>query len=172
MKLTRPILGLVALGLVGFGLYRRTHPPNAVALDSGNGPVIEIHSIAITNNLDLGQFTVDAKSTHDVQITADESQMRNARLLGYFSFTGQDLQVILLDETQYERFHNHSAPTEYLYLSKSAANGTIDVPLAHSGKYYLIFDNSASGSAATVKANLAVRGEMVRVDAPPSEKKK
>src|SRR5205823_508661 len=104
MKLTRPILGLVALGLVGFGLYRRTHPPNAAALDGGNGPVIEIHSIAITNNLDLGQFTVDAKSTHDVPITADESQMRNARLLGYFSVTGQNLQVILLDETQYARF--------------------------------------------------------------------
>ena len=47
-------------------------------INSGNGPVIEIHSIAITNNLDLGQFTVDAKSTHDVPITADESQMRNA----------------------------------------------------------------------------------------------
>src|SRR5205085_8084778 len=51
MKLTRPILALAALGLVGFGLYRRAHPPNAPSLDRGNGPVIEIHSISITNNL-------------------------------------------------------------------------------------------------------------------------
>ena len=172
MKLTRPILGVVALALVGFGLYRRTHPANAPPPDSGNGPVFEIRSIAVTNNLDLGQFTVEAKNTHDVPITADESQMRNARLLGYFSSNGTSLEVVVLDEMQYERFQNHSTPSEYLYISKSAPNGTIDVPLPHSGKYYLVFDNSASNSPTTVKANLAVRGEMVRVEAPSPEKKK
>ena len=172
MKLTRPILALIALALVGFGLYRRTHPANVTPLDSGNGPVFEIHSVAITNNLDLGEFTVPAKSTHDVPITADESQMRNARLLGYFSAGGTGLEVLLLDEAQYQRFQNHSAPSEYLYLSKSAPNGTIDVTLPHGGKYYLVFDNSASDSTTTVKANLAVKGEMDRVEAPSSEKKK
>ena len=113
MKLTRPILGLVALGLVGFGLYRRTHPANTTPTADGNGPVFEVRSVSVTNNLDLGQFTVEARSTHDVPITADESQMRNARLLGYFSSSGPNLEVLLLDEMQYQRFQNHSTPAEY-----------------------------------------------------------
>src|ERR1051326_7791553 len=85
MKLVRPLLGVVAIGLVAFGLYRRTHPGNATPVQTGDNLTFQVHAVAITNNLQLGEFTVPAKSTHDVTITADEAQMRNARLLGEFT---------------------------------------------------------------------------------------
>ena len=130
----------------------------------------QVHAVAITNNLQLGEFTVPAKSTHDVTITADEAQMRNARLLGYYSVNGSGIEVLVLDDDEYQRFQNHSTPSQYVYLSKSAPNGTIDVPIPHSGKYHLIFDNSSSDSGVTVKANVAVRGEMVSVEAPAAQR--
>src|SRR5262249_3360575 len=131
-----------------------------------------IHSISVTNNLALGDFVIPPKSTHDVPITADESQIRNARLSGYFSTSnGPGVQVMLLDEDQYRRFQSNLTPSEYLYLSKPAANGIIDVAIPHSGQFYLIFNNSSPGSSANVKANVAVRGEMVQVESPAGKKK-
>jgi hypothetical protein len=172
MRLFRLILLVAAMAVFSFLLYRRTHPSETATAGTGNDLVFQVHSIAVTNNLALGDFVIPAKGTHDVPITADETQMRNARLLGYFSTSnGPGVQVMLLDEDQYSRFQNHSTPSEYVYLSKPAANGTIDVALPHPGKYYLVFDNSSSESNANVKANVAVRGEMVRVESPPGKKK-
>ena len=105
-------------------------------------------------------------------ITVDEDQMRNAHLLGFFSTSnGPGIQVMLLDDNQYRSFQSHSTPSEYIYLSKPASNGNFDIPIPHAGKYYLVFDNSTSDSAADVKASVAIRGEMVRVEGPPAQKK-
>jgi hypothetical protein len=174
MRLVRVLLLVIALGVFYFGLYRQTHPrQNAPTAAAGNGLEFQIHSISVTNNLDLGEFVAPAKGTHDVPITVDETQMQNARLLGSFSTSkGPGVQVMLLDENQYRSFQNHSTPSEYMYLSKPAANGTIDVAVPHTGKYYLIFDNSTGDMPANVKASVAIRGEMVRVESPAAEKKK
>lgn len=173
MRLLRVVLLVIALGIFYFLLYRQTHPrQNAPTDAAGNGLEFQVHSISVTNNLDLGDFAVPPKATHDVPITVDENQMRNARVLGFFSTNkGPGVQVMLLDEVQYRTFQNHSTPSEYIYLSKPAANGTLDVAIPHTGKYYLIFDNSTSDSAANVKASVAIRGEMVRVESPAEEKK-
>jgi hypothetical protein len=173
-KILRLVLLVIALGIFYFSLYRQTHPAqNAPAPAAGNDLEFQIHSISVTNNLDLGDFVVPAKGTHDAPITVEEEQMRNARLLGFFSTSkGPGVQIMLLDENQYRSFQNHSTPSEYIYLSKPAANGNIDVPIPHPGKYYLIFDNSTSDSEVNVKANVAIRGEMVRVESPSAEKKK
>jgi hypothetical protein len=173
MRLLRFVLLLVSLAIFSFLLYRRTHPGQTTIIPgSDNGLVFQVHSISVTNNLALGDFVIPPKSTHDVPITADESQMRNAHLSGYFSTgNGPAVQVMLLDEDQYRRFQSNLTPAEYLYVSKAATNGVINVGIPHSGKYYLIFSNSSTESSANVKANVAVRGEILRVE-PPAGKKK
>jgi hypothetical protein len=173
MRLLRLSLLVVAMAVFSFLLYRQAHPiQNAATAEPGNDLVFQVHSISVTNNLALGDFVIPAKGTHDVPITADEGQMRNARLSGYFSTSsGPGIQVMLLDENQYRRFQSNSTPSEYIYLSKPTANGIIDVAIPHSGKYYLVFDNSISESNANVKANVSIRGEMVQVESPPGKKK-
>src|SRR2546425_12246813 len=173
MKIVRPILLVVAMAIMAFLAYRQTHPSQNTATPArGNDLVFEVHSIPITNNLELGDFVIPARGTHDVRITAEESQLRNARVLGSFSTSsGPGIQVMLLDENQYSRFQNHSTPSEYIYLSKASPNGTIDAAIPHTGVYYLVFDNSSSESSANVKASVAIRGEMVQVESPAGKKK-
>jgi hypothetical protein len=79
---------------------------------------------------------------------------------------------MLLDENQYNRFRNNLTPSEYAYLSGTLTSGTIEAPMPRPGIYYLVFDNSASDSSANVKANVAIRGEMVQVESGGGEKKK
>jgi hypothetical protein len=173
MRSVRVILLITALAIFYFLVYRQTHPTQRTpTAASGNDIAFEIHSVLVTNNLALGDFVVPAKGSHDVAIAVDKTQMRNARLLGSFSTSNSPaVQVMLLDENQYRSFQNHSTPSQYVYLSKPATNGLIDVPLPGAGTYYLIFDNSTSDSSTNVKANVAVRGEMVRVDSPAEKKK-
>ena len=172
MRLLRFILLGITLAIFSFLLYRRTHPDQTTISGSENGLTFQVHSISVTNNLALDDFVIPPKSSHDVPITVDESQMRNAHLSGYFSTSnGPSVQVMLLDEDQYRRFQTNRTPSEYFYLSKAATNGIIDVAIPHSGKYYLIFNNSSADSSANVKANVAVRGEMVRVESPTGKKK-
>src|SRR5690242_20204832 len=105
MRRLRFILLVVSLAIFSFLLYRRTHPSQVTFPESDNGLVFQVHSISVTNNLALGDFVIPPKSTHDVPITADESQMRNVRLSGYYSTSnGPGVQVMLLDEDQYRRF--------------------------------------------------------------------
>ena len=73
-------------------------------------------------------------------------------------------QVTSPQAAQHNRFLNHSAPSEFLYLSKTAASGDIEAMIPHGGAYYLIFDNSASDSSVKVKADVTVRYETVQVD--------
>ena len=173
MRVVRVLFLVIALGIFYYTIYRQTHPAQSAPTPAaGNGLEFNIHPISVTNNMDLGDFVVPAKGIHDVPITVDETQMRNARLLGFFSTTkGPGVQVMLLDENQYRSFQNHSTPSEYVYLSKPGANGTIDIAIPRPGKYYLIFDNSTKDSAANVKSSVTIRGEMVRVESPAEKKK-
>ena len=171
-QITRIVLLVIVLALTAVLVYRRTHPAQSPAISgSGNNLVLQVHAISVTNNLALGDFVIPAKSTHDVRIGPTEDQMRNPRLTGVFSTAGSPgIKVMLLDEDQYNRFRNNSAPSEYAYLSGTLTNGTIDAAIPHPGIYYLVFDNSSSDSSASVKANVAIRGEIVHVDSGASEK--
>src|SRR5215831_4240096 len=81
MRLVRVLLLVIALGIFYFLLYRQTHPKEQTAptAAAGSGLEFQIHSVSVTNNLDLGDFVIPAKETHDVPIIVDETQMRNAR---------------------------------------------------------------------------------------------
>src|SRR5229473_1141113 len=113
MRVLRVVLLVAAMAVTAFLAYRQTHPSQKIATAGrGNDLVFEVRSIPITNNLALGDFVIPAKGTHDVRITAEESQLRNVRVLGYFSTSsGPGIQVMLLDENQYGRFQNHSTPS-------------------------------------------------------------
>ena len=173
MQYTRLVLLLLAVALIAFLVYRRTHPEAAPGVpESGSDLVLQVHAISVTNNLALGDFAIPAKGTHDVRIAANEERMRNPRLAGYFSTSGgPGIKVMLLDEDQYKRFQNKLTPAEYAYLSGTLTSGTIEAPIPHLGIYYLVFDNSSSDSTANVKANVAIRGEIVQVDPGKGEKK-
>lgn len=166
MRNVRLVLFVVTIVIVVIVVYRTRHPAQTrTTPESGSPYVLEVHSIPVTHNLALGEFEVPARSTHEAKVTLDEPHMRNARLSGHFSTSsGPGIQVMLLDEIQHNRFLNHSAPSEFLYLSKATASGDVEAMIPHGGAYYLIFDNSASDSSVKVKADVTVRYETVQVD--------
>jgi hypothetical protein len=166
MKTARPVLLAVALSLIFLIVYRRFVPRQNARPPGPNDPfTLQIHAIPVTHNLALGDFEVPAGGTHDVKVTVDEPRMRNARITGHFEAgSGPGIQVMLLDEPNYNRFTNHSTPSEFLYLSKSAASGNIEAAIPRIGMYYLVFDNSSSPSSVKVKADVTVHYETVQVD--------
>jgi hypothetical protein len=155
MKTTRLILLTAALAVLMYLTYRQTHPD--VTLRSPqrrNEYVLEVRSIPVTRSLALGEFVIPGKSTRDVKIEVDEKMMKHSRVSGIFS-TGSTpgIQVMVLD-----------ADHQYLYLSKTATSGNIEAVLPRTGTYNLVFDNSMSETTAHVKADVAVRYEIVQVD--------
>jgi hypothetical protein len=171
-KTVRPILLAIAIAVVAFAIYRKAVPEKkAVTPASGTDLVLQVRSIPVVHNLALGDFEIPAKSTHDVRIAFDESG-RNVRLSGEFATAGgSGIQVMLLDENQYQRFQNHQAPSGFLYMSKVATKGNIAANIPRNGTYYLVFDNSSSDSIAKVHADVALRYEMVHVGSGQAPKK-
>jgi hypothetical protein len=170
----RLILLLVAIAIMAIVSYWRTHAPqNANTRQlGGNDLVLRVRSLPITNRLDLGTFVVPDKSSHDVTISVDESRMRNAQFAGHFSTSNAPgIEVLLLDDDQYQRFQKKLAPSDVLYMSKMTTNGNIEAKVPHAGTYHLVFDNSHSESSATVKADVTLHYETVRVDARGDLKK-
>jgi len=172
MKTVRPILLAIAIAIVAFAIYRRVNPEKKpVTPASGNDLVLQVRPIPVIHNLALGEFEIPGRATHDVRIAFDENG-RNVRLSGEFATAGgPGIQVMLLDENQYQRFQNHQAPSEFLYMSKVATKGTIEAEIPRAATYYLVFDNSSSDSIAKVHADVALRYEMIHVDSGTSEKK-
>ena len=166
MRNVRLVLFVITVVIVVAVAYRTRHPASTrTTHETGSLYDLEVRSIPVTHNLALGEFEVPARSTHETKVTLDEPHMRNARLSGHFSTSSPSgIQVMLLDEIQHNRFLNHSAPSEFLYLSKTVASGNIEAMIPHGGAYYLIFDNSASDSSVKVKADVTVRYETVQVD--------
>jgi hypothetical protein len=174
MRNARLVLSVMAVVIVALILYRRAHPVrnSSTAPPGNNDMVLEVHSIPVFHSLNLGDFVVPAKGTHDVKISVDEGQMRNVRILGHFSTSnGPGIQVMVLDAIQYENFKRDRSPSAILYMSKTATSGDLAVAVPHGGAYYLVFDNSASEANANVKADLTLRYETVRVDSGADTKK-
>jgi hypothetical protein len=169
MRSARPVLAAIALSLIFLIVYRRfVQRPNAARPGPNDPYTLQVHAIPVTHNLSLGDFEVPARGTHDVKIALDEPRMRNARLTGHFEASGGGssgtIQVMLLNESEYNRFTNHSTPSQFLYLSKSATNGNIEAAIPRAGIYYLVFDNSSSSSSIKVNADVTVHFETVQVD--------
>jgi len=169
----RPILLIAGMAVILFIVYRRTHTDQTAMLPArGSDLILQVHSIPVTRSLSLGDFVIPARETHTVKIVVDESVMRNSRVSGTFSTEGSPgIQVVLLDENQYNRFRRNSAPSEYIYLSKTTTAGNIEAAIPRSGTYYLVFDNSASDSSAHVKADVAVLYQIVQVDSGAGQEK-
>src|SRR5262249_19405793 len=172
MKNARPILLAIATVIVAFAIYRKAIPAKkAVTPPSRTDLVLQVRSIPVVHNLDLGDFEIPAKATHDVRIAFDENG-RNVRLSGEFiTAAGSGIEVMLLDEDQYHGFQNHQVPSEFLFMSKVATKGNIEADIPRTGTYYLVFDNSSSDSIAKVHADVSLRYEMVHVDSGQAPKK-
>jgi hypothetical protein len=173
-KYTRPIILLAAIAIIAVVSYVRKHTSqNAAAGRRGaNDLVLQVRSVPITNRMDLGSFVVPAGQSHEFKIVVDESRMRNPHLAGHFSTTGgAGIEVLLLDEDQFQNFQNKVAPSQVLYMSKTAPSGDIAAALPHGGTYYVVFDNSHGQASATVTGDVTVRFETVRVDASGDGKK-
>src|SRR5215475_12020196 len=110
MKTVRPILLAIAIAVVAFAIYRRANPEKkAVTPGSATDLVLQVRSIPVVHNLALGDFEIPARATHDVRIAYDESG-RNVRLSGEFATAGgPGIQVMLLNEKEYNRLKNHQA---------------------------------------------------------------
>jgi hypothetical protein len=170
MKTARPILLAIAIAVVAFAIYRKVIPEKKAVSPASRTDLV-VRSIPVVHNLALGDFEIPAKATHDVKIAFDENG-RNVRLSGEFTTAaGPGIQVTLLDENQYQRFQNHQAPSEFLYMSKLATKGDIAADIPRNGTYYLVFDNSSSDSIAKVHADVALRYEMIHVDSGQGPKK-
>jgi hypothetical protein len=173
-KYTRPIILLAAIAIIAVVSYVRKHQSqNGAAGSPGtNGLVLQVRSLPITNRMDLGTFGVPAGESHEFKIVVDENRMRNPRVAGHFSTGGgAGIEVLLLDEDQFKNFQNKVAPSQVLYMSKTASSGDITAALPHAGAYYVVFDNSHGQSSATVTADVTVRVETVRVDGSGDGKK-
>jgi hypothetical protein len=162
---------ILALGVLFYALYRRTHPVQQARPASGGPYSLEIRPLPVSHTLALGDFEVPARSSHDVKIVLDEPHMQNARVTGNFSTESvSGIQVMLLNEIEYNQFTgDHKIPPGFLYLSKTTTNGNIQAAIPQAGNYYLVFDNSPSDSSIKVKAEVTVHYETVHVDTPPAQ---
>jgi hypothetical protein len=107
-----------------------------------------------------------------VKIVVDEHLMRNTRLAGHFSTSnGPGVEVLLLDENQYDTFQKNLTPAEIQYMSKTATSGDIQTNIPRAGTYYLVFVNSSAESPANITADVTLRYETVHVDSGADQKK-
>ena len=105
------------------------------------------------------EFTIAADYTREVPFTVAQK----ARLSGDYSTEPKtDVQIYLVSESTYEWWSKSDRPLGYwLYSTGVAPSGKVDV-LLDPGKYYLLFVNP-SKSAVTMKANLSIAGERLRI---------
>jgi hypothetical protein len=171
MKATRLILLLAALALIAYLSYRRTHPPLTSQRANTADNVLEIRAIPVNHTLNLGSFMVPPQGHHEVKIVVDDHLMHNTRLAGHFSTSNAPgVEVLLLDEPQYEDFKKNITPSNILYMTKTASSSDIQTAVPRGGTYYLVFVN-ASESQANVSADVTLRYETVHVDSGADHKK-
>ncbi len=95
----------------------------------------------ITEKLTSGQLVVRAGSYIFVKFNVDPARMQNARVVGSFRASGgsgNDIQVALAEESEFENWKNDHA-ARLLYSTEKTTTGKIDVPITEAGTYYLIF---------------------------------
>src|SRR5215467_6233252 len=125
-KATRLVFLLAALALIAYLSYRRTHPSLTRQTPQIPDNVLEIRSIPVNHTLDLGSFVVLPREHNPVKIVVDDHLMHNTRLACRFSTSnGPGVEVLLLDESQYEDFKKNSTPSSILYMTKTASSGDI-----------------------------------------------
>lgn len=90
-------------------------------------------------------FTVAALGSRDCVVIVSE-KMQSGQIEGHFRATGgphNSIEVWVLDDDGYVNWKNHHHVTA-LYNSRRVTQGSIDVALAHPGKYHVVFNNEFS----------------------------
>lgn len=144
--------GLIAL-LVFVGIVYLVHLPLSLLRQRNEArkEIIELRPaspllVPQTLNLVNGTITVSAGKHYDVSFTIDASRMQNAVVSGSFAVSGgsgNDVIAFIMDDVAYTNWgHGHSV--NVLYNSGQVTTGVINVPIATSGQYYLIYSNTFS----------------------------
>jgi hypothetical protein len=99
-----------------------------------------------TRNLVNGVISIGAGEYYNIKFSVATGTMLNARVTGTFKAeggTGNDIEVLIVDDTSFGKWTNgHKVPE--LYYSGKVNSANISVAIANSGVYHLIFDNSFS----------------------------
>ncbi|HXP71768.1 MAG TPA: hypothetical protein VOA88_21005 [Candidatus Dormibacteraeota bacterium] len=102
--------------------------------------------VPVTQKLFSGQLTVMKGGYVQQRIIIDTARMSNVRITGQFTAsggTGNDIQVVIAEESEYTNWIN-GHPAQALYSTGKITTGSFDVPITQSGIYYLAFSNKFS----------------------------
>ena len=113
-----------------------------------------------TQNLVNETITVSARNYYNVSFTIDASRMQNAVVLGSFKASGgsgNDIIALVMDDMAYINWRNEQR-VNFLYNSEQRTTGDINVSIATSGQYHLIYSNRFSFfSSKNVDTNVDVK---------------
>ena len=91
-------------------------------------------------------FTVAAHASRDCVVIVP-AKMQGAKIEGHFRAPGgphNSIEVWVLDDDGYVNWKNHHNHVSALYNSHRVTQGSINVALAHPGKYHVVFNNDFS----------------------------
>ena len=125
---------------------------------------IEPHEIKV---LSSHEIIVPQKNSRCVPIRIDATGKFNIKVLGEFNVwggAGNDIRFYALDQHNFEKFRTGS-PYRALDESGQVSNYKFEIPITHSGKVYLVFDNTFSIlSAKTVKVDAKLSYESLKLN--------
>lgn len=105
--------------------------------------IFEYEHATHTSTVVRGSIVIFAGQYADYVFLVSED-MRNARLKGeYTSVAGGDLYVLVFDDLNFRNWKGGGEAKAW-YSSGKVVIGTIDLPVAVSGKYHLVFSNNHS----------------------------
>jgi predicted nucleic acid-binding Zn ribbon protein len=139
-------LGVVIALVIFFGgpaiLDTLKEPPKQPPIAQAPQPPAPVF-VPVTQKLTSGQLVVRAGKYIRTKFSVDTEKMHDVRLVGGFRASGgsgNDIQVVLADENEFENWINgHQA--RVLYSTGKTTTGKIDVAIMEPGTYILAFSN-------------------------------
>jgi len=126
-----------------------TEPLRAPVLESPAVPALRPITLKLAPTL-LRQLVVPARDYVAITFKVDPA-MQQARVVGSFRASGgwgNDIQIVLADQAQFENLHEillskglKWLQRRVLYATAAVTNGQINVPISQAGTYYLVFNN-------------------------------
>jgi hypothetical protein len=121
---------------------------------------------AIENLIGPEEFIVPQKSSVNRPIEISLGNKKNVRIKGEFQASGEsrnDVKFYAFDEFNFDKFVNKQ-PFHALDESPNVSRYSFVIPITHSGRYYLFFDNTFSTfSPKTVSLNVQIEYDAVPI---------
>lgn len=99
-----------------------------------------------SRNLIDATLVISAGGYYDVEFSVDAMTMHNVRVVGSFTSSGSsgsDVEVVIMGDTAYANWLD-GHQVEVLYTLGKLTTANIDLPIATSGTYHLVFSNNHS----------------------------